>query len=401
MIDAHRNHPSIIAWSIGNEIDYPNDPYASARFEAMTGNNDANKSAKQRAYDPNRPDARRLATIARRLAGIVKAKDATRPVTVGSAFPELSRHTGFLAGLDLVGYNYKEHLYEADHRQFPDQPIVGSENWHRYSDWRAAADNDFIAGQFLWTGIDYLGETGGWPSHGSSAGLLTLAGFEKHAAHLRRSWWSDAPVAYIVTRPVGQAAEKNLWSHAAVSRKWDGTAGLEVLCFANGDEPRLTCGGEEIALTRDDQNGCWVATPPPHAAQLALEVSRGDVVARDELGPRGNAVRIDASIWRAPEDAAQQCDSASLKADGVVQIECRLRDERGEIAADEKVVTAVVEGGELLGLENGDLSDNTPYAANGRSTLEGRLIVFVRTSGPAIVRLSAPGLPDARVDCGL
>lgn len=403
MVDVHRNHPSIIAWSIGNEIDYPNDPYASARFEAMTGNNDANKSAKQRAYDPNRPDARRLATIARRLTDIVKRKDPTRPVTVGSAFPELSRHTGFLEPLDLVGYNYKEHLYEADHRQFPNQPMLGSENWHRYSDWLAVVRNDYIAGQFLWTGIDYLGETGGWPWHGSTAGLLTVAGFGKHTFHLRRSWWSDEPMAYIVTRPhEGQAEQQNLWSHPALSRLWDGTAGpaVEVLCFSNG-EPRLTCGGVELPLTRNEENGYWVAVTEPRPFPLLLETRRdGEVVATDELGPRGDAVRLEAIAWQAPADAERRCTDAGLTPEGIIQIECTLRDERGEVARGEKVVTAEMDGGALLGLENGDLSDSTPYAAQHRQTLDGRIIVFVRPSGRATLRLSAPGIPDVRVECG-
>jgi beta-galactosidase/beta-glucuronidase len=401
MVDAHRNHPSIIAWSIGNEIDYPNDPYASSMFEAMTGNNDANKSAKQRAYDPNRPDARRLATIARRLVAIVRKKDPTRPVTVGSAFPELSRHTGFLEPLDLVGYNYKEHLYADDHAKFPGQPIIGSENWHRYSDWQAVVRNDYISGQFLWTGIDYLGETGGWPYHGSTAGLLTVAGFEKHAAHLRRSWWSDEPMAYMVTRPYEESTEQNLWSHTAMSRTWEGSGAqdIEIRCFSNG-EPRLSCGGEAIALKRDDERGFWVAVSPPRPGPLVLETLRdGKVVARDEIGPRGDAVRIEAVTWQAPPELLARCAAAGLPADPVFQVECTLRDTSGAVASNELVVAAVAEGGEVLGVESGDLSDPSPYSAE-RRTLDARVIVFVRANGRAILRLSARGLPELAVELG-
>lgn len=403
MIDAHRNHASIIAWSTGNEIDYPNDPYASAMFEAMTGNNDANKSAKQRAYDPNRPDARRLATISRRLAAVVRRKDPTRPVTVGAAFPELSRYTGFLEPLDLVGYNYKEHLYPDDHEKFPRQPIVGSENGHGYAEWRAVVDNDYISGQYLWTGIDYLGETDRWPYHGSRAGLLTIAGFAKHSAQLRRSWWSDEPVAYIATRKRG-AEQQNLWSHP-ISRAWDEIAGggVDVVCFSNG-EPRLTCGGEEVPLTRDDEYGYWVAATLPSFAPLVLETRRNGEVARDTFGPRGDAVRIDAAVWRAPADAEGRFAAAGLVGDGVVQIECTLRDAEGEVARNGLVVSAEVEGGQLLGLESGDLGDITPYASAERRTFEGRVVVFIRAGGSTSVRLSAPGLPEVRLtrlDAGL
>ncbi|WP_421761311.1 glycoside hydrolase family 2 TIM barrel-domain containing protein [Devosia sp.] len=399
MVGAHRNHPSIIAWSIGNEIDYPNDPYASAMFEAMTGNNDANKSAKQRAYDPNRPDARRLPTLAKRLAAIVRQSDPTRPVTVGAAFPELSRHTGFFDELDVVGYNYKEYLYEGDHAHLPHKPLLGSENGHRYTDWLHAAEKDYIAGQFLWTGIDYLGEAHGWPIHGSGAGLLTIAGFEKHTYHLRRSWWSDAPVAHIVTRPYVDEADKNFWSHP-IARNWNDTAGsaIEVLCFTNKGTPRLTCGEQEIALTHDAEHGYWVAVMPPNRDPLVLEALRdGAVVARDHLRPTEEAAKLDAVVWQAPADAVRQCADAGLATDDVIQIECTLRDAQGNIACDERMVSVEVEGGTLLGLENGDLRDNTAYTLPQRRTLDGRLIIYVRPNGRAIVRLNVPGLPDIRL----
>lgn len=403
MIDAHRNHPSIIAWSIGNEIDYPNDPYASPMFEAMTGNNDANKSARQRAYDPDRPDAMRLPKIARRLIEIVRRADATRPVTLAAAFPELSRHTGFFDGLDVIGYNYKEHLYEADHAALPDRPLLGSENSHRYADWRHAADKDYIAGQFLWTGIDYLGEARGWPVHGSGAGLLDLAGFDKPIWHVRRSWWADEPVARMVTRPYVDTPDKNFWSHP-VGRDWgdaDGTP-IEVLCFANGEARRLRCGDRTVELAWDETEGWWTAVVPARAEPLVLEVLRDDVVVtRDELVGRGTAVRLEAVIWEAPPGLLARCAAAGISPAGIVQVECVLRDAAGTVAADERLVTARVEGGRLLGLENGDLADNAPYAEPTRRTMNGRLIVYVRPDeGRAVLHVTAEGLPAVEVVCG-
>jgi hypothetical protein len=401
MIDAHRNHPSIIAWSIGNEIDYPNDPYASPLFDEMTGNNDAAKPAAERVYDPSRPDVRRLSTIANRLSAIVKRADPTRPVTIAAAFPELSSRTGFLDQIDLVGYNYKEHLYEADHARFPDKPLLGSENSHRYQDWRHVVDKDYISGQFLWTGIDYLGETSGWPRHGSGAGLLDVAGFDKHAWHLRRSWWSDEPVAYLVTRPHDEEGDRAPFWPRPVSRTWEPSdEQVEVLCFSNGDEVRLLAGDQPLDLVRDDEFGYWCAVTTPSAEPLVLETLRdGQVVARDELRADEPPVAIDAVLWQAPDDAARRCADAGLPLGRVVQIECTLRDEHGRVSRDDVIITAEAAGGELLGLENGDLADNTPYSARARRTLDGRLVVFLRITGPATVRLSAPGLPTVQIEC--
>ena len=303
MIESHRNHPSIIAWSIGNEIDYPNDPYASPLFDEMTGNNDAAKPAAERVYDPSRPDVRRLTTIAGRLVDIVKKTDPSRPVTIAAAFPELSSRTGFLDRIDLVGYNYKEHLYEEDHLRFPDKPFIGSENSHRYRDWMHVVQKPYIGGQFLWTGIDYLGETPGWPSHGSGAGLMTVAGLPKPAWHLRRSWWSDEPVAHLVTRPHSDSTDRAPFWPRTVSRTWDPASQeqLEVLCFTNGDAQSLTLDGQPVELVRDDEYGYWCAVVTPGAGTLVLESHRdGQVIARDELRASGEAVRLEAVAWSCP-----------------------------------------------------------------------------------------------------
>jgi beta-galactosidase/beta-glucuronidase len=188
LIKRDRNHPSIIMWSIGNEIDYPNDPYCHPMFTSMTGNNDNNKPKAERQYNPDKPNAERLSVIAAKLTRIVKACDTTRPVTAAAAFPELSAKIGFIDSFDVVGYNYKEQYYEDDHRNFPDKPFLGSENSHSYQAWKAVRDQEFISAQFLWTGIDYLGEAHGWPIHGSGAGVLSTAGFPKVSYYRRKSF---------------------------------------------------------------------------------------------------------------------------------------------------------------------------------------------------------------------
>jgi len=190
-----RNHPSVILWSIGNEIDYPNDPYCHPLFASMTGNNDASKPVQERLYDPNRPNAQRLTTIAQRLVSIVKQYDTTRPVTAALAFPELSNLTGYAQALDVVGYNYKEQLYVPDRKRYPGHVIYGSENGHGEAEWLAVRDNPGICGQFLWTGIDYLGEAGGWPVRLAPAGLLTTAGFEKPRYYHRKAMWTGESAA--------------------------------------------------------------------------------------------------------------------------------------------------------------------------------------------------------------
>ena len=401
MVNAHKNHPSIIAWSIGNEIDYPNDPYVSELFTQMTGNNDARKPEAERAYDPNKPDIRRATTVARKLTGIVRRQDPSRPVTLAAAFPELSGLTGLLDGLDLIGFNYKEHLYEDSHRQFATQPIIGSENSHGYAQWRAVTDNDYVSGQFLWTGIDYLGEAAGWPVHGSAAGLLTLAGFEKHSWYLRQSWWSEEPVAHIVTRPYRPTADRGtLWSNP-VSRSWDEGCEVEILCFSNCDELSLTCQDEEIPLVYDNFAGYWTAQATAVRAPLVLRGCKAGREVVDRLDQSKPPAKIDARIWRVPDWVTSRWQAVVEPGEAVAQIEVALVSSDGERVSQDLVVTASVSQGTLMGVENGDLADNSPYTSDSRRTLDGRLIVYVRCHANTTVRLSAQGLPDVTVECGV
>ncbi|WP_062049112.1 glycoside hydrolase family 2 TIM barrel-domain containing protein [Bacillus sp. JCM 19034] len=235
-VQRDRNHPSIIAWSIGNEIDYPNDPYCHPSFKEMTGNNDKDKPVEERQYDPNKPNAERLVSISKKLVNYVKEMDMTRPVTAALAYPELSNLTGLSDTLDIVGYNYKEHLYEQDHNKNTSQVIYGSENSHSVENWLEVVNRPYISGQFLWTGIDFLGEAQGWPIRGSRAGLLDLAGREKPGFYLRKSLWSKELFGKLTVEQMGSHQEYFKWDYhdddLVLIRGY--TNGQRAECFVNG-----------------------------------------------------------------------------------------------------------------------------------------------------------------------
>ena len=368
-VKARRNRPSVIMWSIGNEIDYPNDPYCHKSFSEMTGNNDAGKPAQERQYDAEKPDAGRLVALAGELAESVRKYDRTRPVSLASAFPELSSNTGLFDCLDVIGYNYKEQFYESDHKRFPGKPIFGSENGHDYAQWKAVVDNDYIAGQCLWTGIDYLGETSGWPWHGSRAGHLTTAGFEKPDFYLRKSFWNEKEkfIKLATCRkdaPDWMEFRRFIWNYN------DGEE-IKVEAYSCLESAELYLNERSQGKAERDSFGkfSWIVPFEKGTLRVVAADTDGSVY-EDVIHTDNEGVSLTARLIE-----------EELKQDGVSygQIEVTVLDSRGNIARNAEIPVTVETAGAVsfAHMDNGNLSDITDYTSNVRNTYGGRLMVYV------------------------
>lgn len=365
MVKRDRNHPCIILWSIGNEIDYPNDPYVTPLFKEVLGNNDANKPAAERVYDVRKPDAGRLAAVCRELTDIVHSLDTTRPVTSAMSFPELSTRTGYADALDASGYNYKEEFYEADHARFPGRVIYGSENSHAVPAWKAVLEHDYICGQFLWTGVDFLGECRGWPIRISQAGMLDLAGYPKPLYYQRKALWTKEPFVKLSVGvhggPHGMWGERFAWSGPDGETRFVSVAtnAPEAELFLND----VSLGKKEIDL----DTGCRATWEVPYAPGELRAVVPG---AEDVLRTPGPAAVL-----------ALMPDKTVLRADGqdIAQVEVSLLDAQGVPAANDVEITYQVLGdAAILGIENGKPDDLTLYSEHHRSTFHGRAILYLR-----------------------
>ncbi|MCL6602157.1 MAG: DUF4982 domain-containing protein [Paenibacillus sp.] len=398
MVLRDRNHPSIILWSIGNEVDYPNDPYCHPYFETMTGNNDANKPAAERQYDPNKPNAERLASIAKRLVKYVKECDTTRPVTSALAFPELSNLTGYSDTLDVVGYNYKEHLYEDDHNKYPNRVTYGSENSASLEAWLAVRDNDSISAQFIWTGIDYLGEAKGWPVRVAQSGFLDLAGYRKASYYYRQSLWSQEPMVFLATlkKDDPDYETKRRWNGGTPRWNWAAGEQLMVICYTNCEEAELFINGRSLGTQQLKES------PQSYLTwEVDYEAGRLEVVA---AGSDSRHFSCELHTVSQPEKLTMRADFSDLNADGqdIAHIEIEITDHSGKpvVLADHPIQLSIQGPGEILGLENGDAQDVEPYSSRTRKAFHGKLLAYIRTTttpGQIIVKAESPGLEPAHL----
>lgn len=398
MVRRDRNHPSIIMWSIGNEVDYPNDPYCHPYFESMTGNNDANKPAAEREYDPNKPQADRLTTIAKRLVTSVKDCDTTRPVTAALAFPELANLIGYADTLDVVGYNYKEHLYEEARQKYPNRVTLGSENGASLDAWLAVRDNDAISAQFIWTGIDYLGEAKGWPIRASQSGFMDLAGFKKASYYFRQSLWSQQPMVYLaaVSKDDSAYAGNRRWHGGSPHWNWREGEKLDVICYTNCEEAELFLGERSLGSKRLDQSPLgylfW---------EVDYEAGTLHVVGKSA---DGSTCLCELATVSKPEQLAIRSDCAELNADGqdIAHVVIQITDSSGKSVylADPLVHLSIEGPGEIIGLENGDVQDLEPYSSKSRKAYHGKLLAYVRagnTAGQIIIKADAEGLASTSI----
>jgi len=384
MVQRDRNHPSVILWSIGNEIEYPNDPFSHPRGRG--------------GLRPNAPSADQLPPIARRLISAIKLLDGTRPVTQALADIASSNATGLAGLLDVVGYNYLEQDYARDHQTYPQRIILGSENSHSLAAWQTVARNAWVAGQFLWTGVDYLGESGRYPDRGSTAGLLDYCGFRKPESYLREALWNDRPMVYAAAReaaPAGGRGGGRLVEHWNWNQDPRKTIPVEVY---------TRCSSVELFL-----NGRSLGTKSPPS--LLEPVLRWDVpneagavravgrwadrpgeCAHFELATAGAAARL--------ELTADQTNPAA--GPELVSIEIRVVDAEGHrvFGAALPISVTVTSPGELVALDNSDPRDVTSVQAGRRNAYRGRILALVRRGsegGLVTVRASANGLPAAEL----
>ena len=369
LVRRDRNHPSVIAWSIGNEEPQQSTP--------------------------------RGARVAQTMKRLVEELDGTRPVTEAL---DKGWGDGVTPVLDVVGFNYRTTQIDAFHARFPRTPVMGTETastvttrgvyvrdpvrqfttaydaeapwWATTAEgwWPYVDARPYIAGGFVWTGFDYRGEPtpfARWPSVASYFGVLDSCGVPKDEYFYYKAWWSPAPLLHLFPH----------WT-------WPGREGeaIDVWCHTNAEVVELFLDGRSLGArtVARDRHVSWRVPYRPGVLE-ARGRHAGQVVTRARQETAGPPARL----LLTPDRARIAADGRDL---AVVRID--VLDEGGRPAphADTSLRFSVEGPGRLIGVGNGDPTSHEPDKASTRRAFNGSAMALVQSSG-------APGPVVLRADC--
>ncbi|MBW8325376.1 MAG: DUF4982 domain-containing protein [Prolixibacteraceae bacterium] len=375
MVLRDRNHPSVIIWSIGNEI---NERADSSGLE-----------------------------ITKKLSTIIKNIDHSRPVTAAlCAFWDQKGKTWEYAQpalelLDVAGYNYLWGEYENDHKIAPERMMIGTESFPKeaFENWQIVEKHPFVLGDFVWTSMDYLGESGignallnkdkkvvfapGWPWYNAYCGDIDICGFKKPQSYYRDVVWkiSNLEMAVHAPVPAGLIENVSLWGWPDEQQNWNWTGNegqkLQVNVYSNYTEIRLELNGKVIGTKPVSAETKLTATfeVPYEAGELkAIALKDGKEVETKILKTTGKPAKIRLTA-----------DRSEIKTDrnDLSYVTVEITDDTGNLVPDANLpVQFTVEGaGELAAVENGNPKDMKSFRQPLVNSFKGKCLIILRPTG--------------------
>jgi beta-galactosidase len=395
MVKRDRNHPSIILWSIGNEIPERAEPLG--------------------------------VEIGHQLAAHVKKFDATRPVTAAiCAAWDHPKQTWkdmqpAYTYLDVGGYNYELQQYAPDHAEFPQRIMVGTESFpmQAFENWKAIDASPWVIGDFVWTAIDYMGESGighvavsqgadtsgfseFYPWFNAYCGDIDLVGNKKPQSYFRDVIWGRSKVEMAIERPIpaGYKEHVSLWGWRDELRSWtwpghEGTS-LKVRVYTRADEVRLYLNGKPAGtaqLTDKDQLTATFDVPYAPGELKAVALVHGQEAGTISFATAGAPARLVLTPDRRQIHATR---------DDLSYVMVSLVDADGRVVPDASLpVHFTVSGaGELAAVGNGNPKDAASFRQPHHRLFHGACLAVLRPSGKSgeiTLRAEAPGLEAASV----
>ncbi len=376
MVYRDRNHPSVIMWSYGNEI--------------------------QERADPDGIE------IGKKLIEAIREVDQTRPVTqaICEFWDNPGKNWDYSAGafeiMDIAGYNYQYLNYETDHLKYPHRVMYGSETvpQHAWENWEMVKKHPYVIGDFVWTGMDYIGESGighvvyssakedqswflqPWPWYLSWCGDIDILGNKKPQSFYRDVVWGESNLEMMVTTPApeGKIARLSYWGwyDELNSWNWEGYEGLplKVKVYSSFPEVRLELNGKLIGTRKLEPADRYIA-------EFELNYLPGTLKATGVEGERSETVSLVTARETRKLMLSPETDQLSAQRNSLVFIHVEARDEEGVLAInDHSELKVNISGeGELLAAGNASPLHEGSFTDGDFRLFRGKGLIIVRSTG--------------------
>ena len=422
-----RNHPSIFVWSIGNEV---LEQWSDAKADTLSleeanlilnFGHSADMLAKDGEMSVN-------SLLTKKLADFVRELDPTRPITAGCNEPNPGNHLFKSGALDIIGYNYHNVNIPDVPKNFPGKPFIITESnsalmtrgyyrmpsnemfiwperWDKpfydesfscssyencHVPWgntheesiKLVKNNDFISGQYVWTGFDYIGEPTpyGWPARSSYFGIVDLAGFPKDVYYLYQAEWTNKQVLH-------------LFPH------WNWTEGQEIdmwCYYNNADEVELFINGESQGIRNKDENNLHVVWRVKFVPGTVKVVARkgGNIIAEKEIHTAGDPYKIRLT----PDRDIITADGKDLS---FITVEVLDKD-NNLCPLSENLINFEVKGNAFIaGVDNGCQTSMERFKDNKRKAFNGKCLVVLQNNGEigtATLTANSNGLESSTIE---
>ena len=422
-----RNHPSIFVWSIGNEV---LEQWSDAKADTLSleeanlilnFGHSADMLAKDGEMSVN-------SLLTKKLADFVRELDPTRPITAGCNEPNPGNHLFKSGALDIIGYNYHNVNIPDVPKNFPGKPFIITESnsalmtrgyyrmpsnemfiwperWDKpfydesfscssyencHVPWgntheesiKLVRNNDFISGQYVWTGFDYIGEPTpyGWPARSSYFGIVDLAGFPKDVYYLYQAEWTNKQVLH-------------LFPH------WNWTEGQEIdmwCYYNNADEVELFINGESQGIRNKDENNLHVVWRVKFVPGTVKVVARkgGNIIAEKEIHTAGDPYKIRLT----PDRDIITADGKDLS---FITVEVLDKD-NNLCPLSENLINFEVKGNAFIaGVDNGCQTSMERFKDNKRKAFNGKCLVVLQNNGEigtATLTANSNGLESSTIE---
>lgn len=401
-IKRDRNHPSVVMWSLGNEVwGFERHMYLQWKMNDTFHKLDPTRPTTQAYALEKHIDIAGFNANGERI-GDLEAFHKKQPekLAVGTEIPHTRQTRGVYRSVGAYNsFNGPDNVSEETRKgMFPVTSFTAEEIFPEYNayyassydnqprqisnreQWKQTRDNDWFIGQFLWTGIDYIGESWGWPTRTNNFGIVDLAGFPKDTYYLYQSLWSDKPMIHLLPH----------WT-------WPGKEGVEIpmVAYTNGDEAELFLNGKSLGrqpMHPDSLQIVWMV-PYKVGTLTAVAYRNGKEIARTQETTAGKPARIRLTPDR---------DSMHANRRDVLYVTADIIDAKGNFVpyADNKITFEVTGPYRLIGVENGDILDMNPHKVMHRNAFMGKALLMLQsTDEPGLLRISAksPGLKSSAV----